>query len=86
MKTTTSNDVTIVYNYQRGQPLPPEWWASAAMPTLAVVGGKSQDWMRHAMSELTGILPDAKQRTLKGQTHIVKPEALAPVLVEFFEG
>jgi hypothetical protein len=86
MKTTTSNDVTIVYNYQRGQPLPPERWASAAMPTLAVVGGKSPDWMRYAMSELAGIHPNAKHRTVEGQTHIVKPEALAPVLVEFFEG
>jgi hypothetical protein len=31
------------------------------------------------------VLPNARHNTLDGQTHIVKPEALAPVLVEFFE-
>jgi pimeloyl-ACP methyl ester carboxylesterase len=83
---TLPYDATIVYDYQKGQPLPPKRWASATMPTLAVAGGKSPDWMHHAMSELAGVLPNAKHRTLQGQTHIVKPEVLAPVLVEFFEG
>jgi pimeloyl-ACP methyl ester carboxylesterase len=55
------------------------------MPTLAVAGGKSPDWMRHAMRELAEVLPNARHHTLEGQTHIVKAEVLAPVLVEFFE-
>ena len=55
------------------------------MPKLVAVGGKSPDWMRNAMSELAAVL-DAKHRTLEGQTHIVKAQALAPVLTEFFEG
>jgi hypothetical protein len=55
------------------------------MSTLVAVGGKSPDWMRHAMGELADVLPNAKHRILEGQTHIVKAEALAPVLVEFFE-
>ena len=83
---TLPYDATIVYDYQKGQPIPPKRWASATMPTLAVAGGKSPDWMHHAMSELAGVLPSAKHRTLQGQTHLVKPEVLAPVLVEFFEG
>jgi pimeloyl-ACP methyl ester carboxylesterase len=33
---------------------------------------------------LAGVLPNARHRTLDGQTHLVKPKALAPVLVEFF--
>jgi hypothetical protein len=37
------------------------------------------------MQMLERVLPNAKHRTLEGQTHMVKPEALAPVLVEFFE-
>jgi hypothetical protein len=41
--------------------------------------------MRDAMKELADVLPNAKHRTLEGQTHIVKAEALAPVLVDFFE-
>jgi hypothetical protein len=30
------------------------------------------------------VLPNAVNRTLEGQTHIVKAKALAPVLKEFF--
>jgi len=33
---------------------------------------------------LVEILPDARRRTLAGQTHAVAPEVLAPVLDEFF--
>lgn len=82
---TLPYDAAIVYDYQKGRPLPPEQWSSATMPTLVSAGGKSPDWMRNAMMELAGVLPNAKHRTLEGQTHIVKAEALAPVLVEFFE-
>ena len=82
---TLPYDAAIVYDYQKGRPLPPEQWSSATMPTLVSAGGKSPDWMRNAMRELAGVLPNAKHRTLEGQTHIVKAEALAPVLVEFFE-
>jgi hypothetical protein len=41
--------------------------------------------MRNAMGELADVLPNARHHTLEGQTHIVKAEALVPVLVEFFE-
>jgi pimeloyl-ACP methyl ester carboxylesterase len=82
---TLPYDAAIVYDYQKGRPLPPEQWSSATMPTLVSAGGKSPDGMRNAMRELAGVLPNAKYHTLDGQTHIVKAEALAPVLVEFFE-
>ena len=83
---TVIYDAALVDDYQKGKPLPAERWASVTMPTLVAVGGKSPDWMRHAMRELADILPNASHRVLEGQTHIVKPEALAPVLVAFFEG
>jgi pimeloyl-ACP methyl ester carboxylesterase len=76
-------DATLVNDYRRGEPLPSDRWASLTLPTLVAVGGKSPEWMRNAMRELAGVL-DAEHRTLEGQTHIVKAEALAPVLVEFF--
>jgi pimeloyl-ACP methyl ester carboxylesterase len=82
---TVIYDAALVDDYQKGKPLPAERWASVTMPTLVAVGGKSPDWMRHAMRELADTLPNAKHLTLEGQTHIVKPEALAPALVEFFE-
>jgi pimeloyl-ACP methyl ester carboxylesterase len=83
---TLPYDAAFVDDYQKGKPLPAERWTSVTMPTLVAVGGKSPDWMRHAMQELADVLPDATHNTLEGQTHIVKAEALAPVLVEFFEG
>ena len=82
---TVVYDAAIVYDYQMGRPLPSDRWTSVTMPTLVAVGGKSPDWMRHAMRALADVLPDARHTTLEGQTHIVKAEALAPVLVEFFE-
>ena len=78
-------DAAIVDDYQKGKPLPAERWTAVTMPTLVAVGGKSPDWMLHAMQELADVLPDATHNTLEGQTHIVKADALAPVLVEFFE-
>ena len=82
---TLPYDAAFVDDYEKGRPLPTERWNSATMPTLVAVGGKSPDWMRHAMRELAEVLPNASHSTLEGQTHIVKAEALAPVLVEFFE-
>jgi pimeloyl-ACP methyl ester carboxylesterase len=83
---TLPYDITIVADNQRGEPLPVERWASARVPILVVEGGKSPTWMRHAMQALADVLPNAKRRTLEGQTHMVKPTVLAPVLVEFFAG
>ena len=54
------------------------------IPMLAMDGGNSPAWMRHAMRSLASVLPNAQYRTLDGQTHMVKAKAHAPVLVEFF--
>jgi pimeloyl-ACP methyl ester carboxylesterase len=82
---TVIYDAAIVDDYQKGRPLPSDRWTSVTMPTLVAVGGKSPDWMRSAMRALADVLPKARHSTLEGQTHVVKPQALAPVLVEFFE-
>jgi hypothetical protein len=53
-------------------------------PTLVMAGGKSPAWIRNAMSSLAEVLPDAELRTLERQTHIVKADAIAPVIAESF--
>jgi pimeloyl-ACP methyl ester carboxylesterase len=83
---TLPYDIALVQDNQRGKPLPTKQWASATTPTLVMAGGKSPAWMRHGMQALAGVLPNAKLRTLEGQTHMVSPKALAPALVEFFSG
>ena len=81
---TLPYDGAIVEEYQRGKPLPAGRWASVAVPTLVMDGGKSPGWMRRGNRALADILPNAEYRTLEGQTYAVKARALAPVLVEFF--
>jgi len=41
--------------------------------------------MHTGADALAGVLPNARRRTLEGQTHDVAPEVLAPVLAEFFQ-
>jgi pimeloyl-ACP methyl ester carboxylesterase len=81
---TIPYDFTILNDNWSGKPLPSGRWESAGMPALVAAGGKSPAWMQNAMQALSGVLPDARHRTLEGQTHMVKPQVLAPVLAEFF--
>jgi pimeloyl-ACP methyl ester carboxylesterase len=81
---TLAYDAATMGDTQAGKPLPVGRWAAVTIPTLVVVGGKSPGWMQRGMRELADLLPHARRRTLDGQTHMVKPKALAPVLDEFF--
>jgi pimeloyl-ACP methyl ester carboxylesterase len=83
---TLAYDHAILGDCILGRPLPIARWASATSPTLVMAGGKSPQWMLNAMRSLAGVLPNAQYRVLDGQTHMVKPKALAPVLADFFAG
>jgi hypothetical protein len=67
-----------------GEPLPARWTEAISVPCLAMDGGNSPAWARNAVRALVGILPDVQYRTLDGQDHAAAPEAIAPVLEEFF--
>ncbi|WP_274651019.1 alpha/beta fold hydrolase [Paenibacillus humicola] len=81
---TLPYDTMLTVSLQQGKPLPAGKWSAVTVPTLVAVGGKSPAWMRNAMQALAETLPNAGLRTISGQTHIVKPAVLAPVLTEFF--
>jgi pimeloyl-ACP methyl ester carboxylesterase len=83
---TLPYDLAIVGGEQRGRPLCAERWSHVQVPTLVAVGGKSPIWMQSGMRALAAALPGARLRTLPGQTHMVKPQVLAPLLVEFCQG
>jgi pimeloyl-ACP methyl ester carboxylesterase len=83
---TIPYDGAIVEDNQRGKPLPDNRWTCVTVPTLVMDGGKSPGWIRRANRSLANVLPNAKHCTLEGQTHMVKAEAHAPTLVEFFKG
>ncbi len=82
---TLPYDAQLIGDAGRGSPLPRERWSNVSVPTLVMAGGKSPGWMRTAMRSLAEVLPTAEHRTLQGQTHIVKPKALAPALSDFFQ-
>ncbi|WP_370967969.1 alpha/beta fold hydrolase [Amycolatopsis sp. cg9] len=82
---TIPYDTAVVSDHQSGEPLTPSW-PEVTIPTLAIDGGRSPEWMRNGVSSLAKVLPSAEYTTLPDQTHIVKAAALAPVLTKFFLG
>ena len=81
---TLPYDIAIVHEHQRGIPLTSAEWAAVKVSTLVAAGGKSPAWMTNGTRALADALPDAAYRTLPGQNHMVKAQAIAPVLTEFF--
>ncbi len=68
----------------RDHSIPISRLAGITTPTLVVDGGASPASM-HGISESIGkAIPNAQRHTLDGQTHGVKPEVIAPLLIEFF--
>ncbi len=62
--------------------------AKLSMPVLVMDGGENlafMPFMHESASALAKAIPRAQQRTLEGQTHDVKAEVIAPVLVKFFQ-
>ena len=64
--------------------LPAARLKSVTVPTLVVGGAKSDARLRAAVEAVAQVLPGGRHCLLRGQTHNVKPEALVPVLTEFF--
>jgi pimeloyl-ACP methyl ester carboxylesterase len=64
--------------------VPRERLASVTVPVLAMAGDASPAWMREAAQAVAQAAPEGSYRTLEGQTHMVDPNVLAPVLAEFF--
>jgi pimeloyl-ACP methyl ester carboxylesterase len=66
--------------------VPQDRLASITVPVLTVAGAMSPDWLRRATEAVAQAAPRGTYRKLEGQTHMVDPEVLAPVLAEFFTG
>ncbi|MFD4641007.1 alpha/beta fold hydrolase [Lentzea sp. NPDC058436] len=75
-------DLTILGDDGRGSKLPTDRW-TVKVPTLAMDGGKSPEYLRNAMKNVAEVV-GADYRTLPGQTHMYKSSVMAPELVEFF--
>ncbi len=77
---------TLAYDDEvlAGGGVPRDLASTIAVPALVLAGGASPQSLQQAAKATAEALPTAEHRTLDGQTHSVAPDALAPVLVEFF--
>ena len=82
---TIAYDAAFVGTVMQGKPLPPDRWVKVILPVLVADGGASDAWVHHAADALANVLPHASRHTLAGQTHMVDPTVLAPVLIAFFQ-
>jgi pimeloyl-ACP methyl ester carboxylesterase len=81
---TLSYDGEIMGDTMSGNPAALAPFAAIATPTLVMDGSESPPFQHHAVAMLAQVLPNAQRRTLAGQDHGAAPEALNPVLIEFF--
>jgi pimeloyl-ACP methyl ester carboxylesterase len=71
---------------------PTDRLAKITRPTLVATGGASADaslggggdFFDRAADAIAASIPNAERQTVEGQTHMVDPKALAPVLERFF--
>ncbi|MFF9621245.1 alpha/beta fold hydrolase [Streptomyces griseosporeus] len=66
--------------------LPRDLLAAIRVPVLSVGGGASPQWMLRAAQDVAEAVPRGTYRELAGQTHMVEPEVLGPVLAEYVTG
>lgn len=83
---TLRYDAATLAGLTGGAPVPEGRFAGVQAPTLAIYGGKSPAWMKAAVRAVAAAVPGARCEELPGQTHMVKPAALAPLLAAYFAG
>ena len=67
-----------------GGVVPRDLASTVTVPAPVLGGGASPQGLQQAAKATAEALPTAVHRTLEGQTHDVQPEALVPILREFF--
>ncbi|MBT1695550.1 alpha/beta hydrolase [Fulvivirgaceae bacterium PWU4] len=85
-RTIEKIDFTLGYDYQvlGDGTIPRDVVKTITIPTLVMVGEKGMDFMHTTTEQLARLMPNAEHKTLKGQLHQPKAEAVAPVLIDFF--
>jgi pimeloyl-ACP methyl ester carboxylesterase len=80
---TLPYDLSIVVGFEQGEPLPEGYYAAVRPETLVIAGGKSPVYMRNAQAAIAEAVPGARLETLAGQTHMLKPAVVAPLVKRF---
>ena len=77
---TLPYEFALLAPFRQQAPLPPGYYDSVAAETLMVSGDKSYRYMRNAQPLIAAALPHGRVETLPGQSHDVKPKAIAPLI------
>jgi pimeloyl-ACP methyl ester carboxylesterase len=78
-------DFTLAYDYSvLGNGDVPDTVKQITIPTLVLDGEKTLDFIHRSADRIAELVPNAQRKTIKGQTHQAAPEAVAPLLIEFF--
>lgn len=81
---TLPYDHALLGDTAAGHESPLPRWSRSQTPTLVMGGGKSPSEMQRAQQVIAEAIPGAEHRTIPGQTHLLKPDAIAPVLRQYF--
>jgi pimeloyl-ACP methyl ester carboxylesterase len=78
-------DFTLAYDYAvLGDGSVPDSVKDITIPTLVLSGEKSTPFILATADRIAERIPNAQRKILRGQTHQAAPEAVAPLLIEFF--
>jgi pimeloyl-ACP methyl ester carboxylesterase len=80
---TLAYDSAVMGDIDRGGAIPEDLAARATRPGLVLVGGESPPFMLDVSRRLADLLPGGDHRVIEGQDHVVAPDVLAPIVVEF---
>lgn len=78
---------TLMYDYKiigSTKHIPEKRLAKIKIPTLILCGGNSGSEVIADTEHIANLIPQGTYRVLPGQSHSVKPAAIAPILRDFF--
>ncbi|MET3719601.1 MULTISPECIES: alpha/beta hydrolase [unclassified Arthrobacter] len=73
-------DLTLAGNAD----IPAERLAKIQAPVLAVYGGNSDSWAQNSAEGVVSAVQNGRTALVPGYDHMVAPEALTPILLDFF--
>jgi pimeloyl-ACP methyl ester carboxylesterase len=78
-------DFTLAYDYAvLGTGAVPDTVQQITIPTLVMDGEMTMAFIHPSADRIAQLIPNAQRKTIPGQTHQVAPEAVTPLLIEFF--
>ncbi|MFW5417994.1 alpha/beta hydrolase [Nocardiopsis sp. CNT-189] len=81
---TLAYDGVLLAEAMSGAPPAARRWDAVRAPVLVASGEKSEPLYGMGSDALAAVLSDVRRAVVRGEDHVVRPEAIAPVLRGFF--